>query len=326
MAVQITGMGIITPEKYLMQDGFKEWENPGKVIPPIKSSFFKREYPRYSRYDSFSKLGCAAATLAIENSGIPESEIKGDRTGIILGTMTGSIGIDIKHLKRIFSKDISFASPQIFSFTLPSTCIGEISILYGITGTDYIINSGYTSGLSAIFDGVHLIESGEMDYVIAGGLDSIPIVLVENNRIWEGNVSREAVPSAFIFFLEKREIAVSRNAENFGELSIVPYSSDDINPPYKKSGYGRREVDGIRRMNLQTNKSISSLIMEHQKARFPNFISSNFINEILLRSGKDYLIKEFYPAADTDYMFEAAKEESVIFFLNYGQLLFGSGK
>ncbi|HWN97564.1 MAG TPA: beta-ketoacyl synthase N-terminal-like domain-containing protein, partial [Methylomirabilota bacterium] len=84
--------------------------------------------PRFGRLDLLSQL----AVLAVESLGIDFSAMPPERIGICLAVRAGSLSTDVEYWK---GRDAAGGpSPMLFTYTLPSSAIGEIAIRYRLTG------------------------------------------------------------------------------------------------------------------------------------------------------------------------------------------------
>ncbi len=86
---------------------------------------------RFSRLDLTSQL----ALVAVESLGMDFNNYSRDRIGICLGAQAGSLASDFEFWRR--RDAIGGPSPTLFTYTLPSAAIGEISIRHRITGPNF---------------------------------------------------------------------------------------------------------------------------------------------------------------------------------------------
>lgn len=94
---------------------------------------------------------------------------KPDRIGIIVGTTTAGLGAVIERLRAA-----SAGTPPAPEAWLPMA-IGRmaeaLAQAYGIGGPAYVMSTACTAGAKAIAEGARLLRSGQVDAVVAGGMD-----------------------------------------------------------------------------------------------------------------------------------------------------------
>jgi hypothetical protein len=93
----------------------------------------------------------AAAPLCADPAWQPET------TGVLLGSSHGCHKTDELYLKSVLDGQ---PSPRLFAYTLPSSPIGEISILHGLLGPGLAVVSGRSAGMEALAEAQALLERG----------------------------------------------------------------------------------------------------------------------------------------------------------------------
>ena len=126
-------------------------------------------FDRFGRLDLLSKSALAAVEML--QLAIPAIEVTHPDMGISLGTQFGSFEVDAGFFRS--KKGPGGGSPLLFPYTLPSTSIGEIAIRYRVMGPNTCFLAGPESGLLALWEGVHLVEGGEVNSCICVGCDGI---------------------------------------------------------------------------------------------------------------------------------------------------------
>ena len=86
------------------------------------------KYPKFFKMDNLSKLAFLAADVLLKNENL-NPEIDND-IAIVFSNKASSLDTDRKHQQSIQNKESYYPSPAVFVYTLPNTCIGEISIKY----------------------------------------------------------------------------------------------------------------------------------------------------------------------------------------------------
>ncbi len=142
---------------------------------------------RFGRLDSMSQL----ALLAVEALGVNFEPLARDRIAICLATRAGCISTDIEFWK---GRDVPGGpSPTLFTYTLPSSAIGEIAIRHRITGPNLCLIGDDELLLN---EAAELIRAGEVDACVCVSCDS---ATAEAGQM----IGMEPVASARALFLQR---------------------------------------------------------------------------------------------------------------------------
>jgi len=172
-------------------------------------------FDRFGRLDALSKLVLVAAEMtglppAPGGAGQPEM-------AVCLGTRCGSLGADLDFLRSIAAP--GGASPALFSYTLPSTAIGEAAIRYRLAGPNLCLLAGAESGWLAFWEGLELVSSGEAAGCLCLGGDALPPAAAE--LLGHGDAAVETQPDfAYAFVVEEERAARNRSRAALADLSI----------------------------------------------------------------------------------------------------------
>ena len=187
--VVITGLGIISPVGNTVDAA---WENilAGKSgIGPITHfdtadfsvrfggeirDFDVSQYmsPKEAKkMDPFIHYGFAAATQAIEDAGLTDSEQDAERIGVSIGSGIGGIGT----IEQTFSTFMEKGPRRISPFFVPSAIInmisGNLSIKYGFKGPNIALVTACATATHSIGDAARMIAYGDADVMITGGAE-----------------------------------------------------------------------------------------------------------------------------------------------------------
>lgn len=208
--------------------------NPEKFIDPRN----------VHKMDLFIQYGIGAATEAIEDSGWKvKDELSGDRTGLILGSGIGGLGMIEETSVKFHKENNGKVSPFFIPSSLINLFAGHVSIKYGFTGPNQAVVTACSTGSHAIGDAMRMIQYGNVDVMVAGGAEA-PVTPVGvagfvaaralstkynstpelASRPWDqdrdGFVMGEG---AGVVVLEEYEHACARNAKIYAE--IIGYGS-----------------------------------------------------------------------------------------------------
>lgn len=209
ISVQITGIGWVTAngmgcakehDNFAMQNG---------KLPEIRpESVFSMPYPYFRRMDAYSKLGLVAIALALKDANLDGWTEKRD-IGIIVSTEYGCLHTDVDYFETVMAHNGIGASPALFSYTLPSTFLGEAAIRFGLTGATFSINAPGPLGRACLELALESIAAGEADKMLCGVCDlNTPPLLGLNSNL---------SPGAVFLLLEKFP---GKNACSYGALRL----------------------------------------------------------------------------------------------------------
>ena len=261
--VVVTGLGIVSPVGNTVDAA---WENilAGKSgIGPITgfdvadfpvrfggevrdfdvSAFIARKDAR--RMAEFIHYGIAAASHAIEDSGIEISDANARRAGVAIGSGIGGLhGIEIA-----YQAFLDGGPRKISPFFVPGNIInmiaGNLSIMYGLKGPNIAIVTACTSATHNIGVAARTIAYGDADIMIAGGAEmatcptgvggfsSARALSTRNenpeaaSRPWDRDRDGFVLSDgAGVLVLEDYELARARGAEIYAEIAGFGMSGD----------------------------------------------------------------------------------------------------
>ena len=132
------------------------------------------------------RFGCAAAKMAMENSGLSEQPPETTRFGVVMGS--GIVPTDVRELAEalIASLDEQRAfdirkfgeagQKKLFPLWLlrhlPNMVAAHISIAHNAQGPNNTIVTACSASTQALGEGLRLVQRGDADVVLAGGADS----------------------------------------------------------------------------------------------------------------------------------------------------------
>ena len=230
-------------------DEFDTSKLPCKIASTIPS--FDPEHYIAARdirkMDRFIHLGIAAAIEAIEDSSWqPEHEYARDRTGVMVGSGIGGLGMIENTSVEFHESERGKVSPYFIPASLINLLSGHISIKYGFSGPNSAVATACSTGAHAIGDAARMIKYGDADVMIAGGAEA-PITPVgvagfsaaralaitfndkptKASRPWDidhaGFVMGEG---AGVVVLEEYEHAVKRGAKIYAEIAGYGLTGD----------------------------------------------------------------------------------------------------
>jgi 3-oxoacyl-[acyl-carrier-protein] synthase II len=145
---------------------------PGDPSIPAAGEIFIRTPIRHRRFDNYCRIGCAAIALALKDAGMDHAA-RPRSLGIIASTRYGCFETDLAFYATTEEEDGIYASPNLFSYTLPNMVISEAAIHFRFTGPTFIVGDPVGQrGYRALEVGLTLIASGTCRTILAGWLDA----------------------------------------------------------------------------------------------------------------------------------------------------------
>ncbi|MFL0809909.1 MAG: beta-ketoacyl-ACP synthase I [Agarilytica sp.] len=110
-----------------------------------------------------------AMQRAIEDSGLSESEVSNERSGIIVGSGGASTASVVESADIIRSRGVKRVGPYRVTQTMGSTTSACLATPFKIKGVNYSISSACATSAHCIGNAMELIQLGKQDVVFAGG-------------------------------------------------------------------------------------------------------------------------------------------------------------
>ena len=190
--VVVTGLGAVTPVGNTPKEMWENLLNGVSGAAPITlfdATNFKTQFAcevknlnvgdyldrkEARKMDRYTQLALVAAKQAVEDCKMDlESEDK-NRIGVVFGVGIGGI--------KTFEDEVSYYAthkedgPKFNPFFIPKMiadiAAGQISIMYGFHGPNYITSSACASSSNALADAFNLIRLGKANVIVAGGAEA----------------------------------------------------------------------------------------------------------------------------------------------------------
>ena len=194
-----------------------------------------------------TRLGLAAAKMAVDDSGIELDQEDSSRVGVITGTGTGNIVMFNEINQGQFTANPRTLSPLRPLRGMPNSVSIHIALQLSIQGYNNTIGTTCAAGTQAIGDSCLMIDRGWTDVMIAGGTDASLNPIVFGGYCALGTLSRRnetpkeasrpfdryrdgfvLSDGAAMFVLEELEHARKRGARVYGEILGYGASCDSF--------------------------------------------------------------------------------------------------
>ena len=290
----VTGMGAVTP---IGNDARTYWANllagvsgAGPITSFDASAFDVRIAAEVKDFDPtiamdrkmvrrmsrFIHFGVAAATEAVEDSGIDFSSWsveRRDRVAVAINTGGGGMEQVTAGADAIREKGPGQVSPFAIPALSGSMAAAQVSMRYGLTGPVITQVAACASGVIAYQDALRLIRSGECDVVLAGGSEAplLPVAFAALSNMGalskrNDDPARASRPfdrnrdgflygeGAAVLVVESAEHALSRGATILAEVVGASLTADAFHisaPEPTGRGAARAMSNAIRDAGLE---------------------------------------------------------------------------
>jgi len=188
--VVITGMGIVSPLGIGLDDNWQAICQGKSGIGPI-TKFDTTEYPAkiagevknfdpepyidkkdQKKMDVFIQYALAAGSMAIKQSGLIIDESNADRVGVLVGSGLGGLQTIEKYHTLLLQNGPKKISPFFVPMLIVNLAPGQISIYFGCRGPNSSVVTACATGNHSIGEASRIIQRGDADAMIAGGVES----------------------------------------------------------------------------------------------------------------------------------------------------------
>jgi 3-oxoacyl-[acyl-carrier-protein] synthase I len=188
-----------------------------------------------------------AMQQAITDSGLEESDVKNDRTGIIMGSGGPSTRTIVSAADTTREKGPKRVGPFAVPAAMSSTNSATLAVPFGIRGVNYSISSACATSAHCIGNSTELIQWGKQDIMFAGGGEELDWTLsvlfdamgamsskfndqpAQASRAYDRNRDGFVIAGgAAVVVLEELEHAKARGAKIYGEIVGYGATSDGV--------------------------------------------------------------------------------------------------
>jgi 3-oxoacyl-[acyl-carrier-protein] synthase II len=189
--VVITGVGMITPLgigtekswKGLLEGRsgirkitqFDATDFPTQIAGEV-DGFNPEEYveaKEIKKMDRFIHFAVAAASMAVQDSGLKITDENAERTGVIIGSGMGGLHTIEHYHSVLLEKGPRRISPFFIPMLIVNLASGQVSIRFGAKGPNSAVTTACATGSHAIGDAFRIIQRGDADSMLAGGTEAV---------------------------------------------------------------------------------------------------------------------------------------------------------
>lgn len=190
--VVVTGIGCLTPLGNNLQDywqGLINGVSGADMITLFDASKFRTRFAcevkgfeptdymdrkEARKIDRFTQLAIAASVQAMEDSGLNNTNVDPDRTGVVLGSGIGGL-ITFQNEVIDFAK--GDGTPRFNPFFIPKMILdiapGQVSMRHNLRGPNFSTVSACASSTHAIITSLDLLRLGKADIMLTGGSEAV---------------------------------------------------------------------------------------------------------------------------------------------------------
>jgi 3-oxoacyl-[acyl-carrier-protein] synthase II len=193
--VVVTGTGLVSPlgntletVSQALQEGrhgiatTQEWAaygvetRVGGFVAPLDPLDCSRKQLR--SMGRVARLAVAATRSALENAGLDEAVLRGERTVLLYGSTDGSTSAAEDYYRKLYTTNSfnGLLSSMYLQF-MSHTCAANVAQVFGVTGRVVPICSACTSASQAIGEGYVAIATGREDVAICGGAEELHVTV-----------------------------------------------------------------------------------------------------------------------------------------------------
>jgi len=188
------------------------------------------------RSDLFSQYAVAAATQAVDDSGIM-GNVDSDRFGVYVGSGIGGLNTIITDVSKILEKGPRRVSPYVIPMMIGNIAAGNIAIKFKANGPTLPVVTACATATNCIGEAYRAIKFGYADSIIAGGSEAAItnigiagftncMALCTSNDVENASIPFDKRRSGFVMgegagvlIIEEYEHAVKRGAKIYCEIS-----------------------------------------------------------------------------------------------------------
>ncbi|HEX7662997.1 MAG TPA: beta-ketoacyl-[acyl-carrier-protein] synthase family protein, partial [Polyangiaceae bacterium] len=178
---------------------------------------------RARRLDRPARIGTVIVQQALQDAG----GVHVPKMGTVLSSAYGALDASAAYLYRLMEKGPRLASPAEFPNLVPSSPVGHITIYLGLDGPAIATSDLGTSGESACCQAIELIQSGEADVLVGGGVEEASAIVERRQATVyrltpdeeKGEPPRPRAEGAAAVVFEAAEVAKERGSRVLAEVT-----------------------------------------------------------------------------------------------------------
>ncbi len=188
--VVITGMGVLSPLGIGLEANWDAIRNGRSGIGPV-TKFDASDLPsriagevrnfnaedwvekkEIKKMDPFLHYTLAAGQMAVQQSGLVIDESNDERVGVLVGSGLGGLETIEKYHTILLEQGTKRISPFFIPMLIVNLAPGHLSMRFGCKGPNSSMVTACATGNHSIGEAFKIIQRGDADAMIAGGVES----------------------------------------------------------------------------------------------------------------------------------------------------------
>lgn len=189
--VVITGLGMVTPLGNTVEENWDAVCNGRSGIGPI-TRFDASDFPvriagevknfnpenyiedkkEIKKMDTFLHYALASGKMAVQSSGLVINDENAERVGVLVGAGLGGLATIEKYHALYLKEGPKKISPFFVPMLIINLAPGQISMYFGAKGPNSSMVTACATGNHSIGEAFKIIQRGDADAMIAGGVES----------------------------------------------------------------------------------------------------------------------------------------------------------
>jgi 3-oxoacyl-[acyl-carrier-protein] synthase II len=177
--------------------------------------------------DRTTKLALIACNRALAGLAHPLADEHRDRTGVMIGTSTGSIRSSSEFCRDTLVHDKPYlVRANLFPNSVMNCCASQIAIWNSLRGVNATLAGGRVASLAAIRYARNVITAGHVDRALVGGVEELSA-----QSAWAWHLSAKLAPNASlgegcaVFVVETPQAATAAGRPPLAELLACEFGS-----------------------------------------------------------------------------------------------------
>ncbi len=190
--VVVTGIGAVTPIGNTVEEmwkGLLEGTSGADYITRFDTTHFETKFAceiknfdpllylnrkEVQRMDLFTQFAIAAATQALNDSGLNLDKLDKNRVGVVFGSGIGGMWTYHHQQELVYQNDgkPDRISPFFIPMMISDIAAGHIAIRWGFKGPNYATTSACATSSHSLADALMLIQRGDADVMVVGGSEA----------------------------------------------------------------------------------------------------------------------------------------------------------
>jgi 3-oxoacyl-[acyl-carrier-protein] synthase II len=190
--VVVTGIGVVTPIGNTVEEMWKALLNGlsgADYITRFDTTYYETKFAcevknfdplqylnrkEVQRMDLFTQFAIAAATQALEDSGLNLDKVNKERVGVVFGSGIGGMWTYHQQQETVYQNNgrPDRISPFFIPMMISDIAAGHIAIRWGFKGPNYATTSACATSSHSLADALMLLQRGDVDVMVAGGSEA----------------------------------------------------------------------------------------------------------------------------------------------------------